>query len=106
MAESALTAPARDKSLAQWLKRRLFANWWDGLITVFFGAFVLWVLFKVVGWGIVDDVWSLENKDQCRGAAGACWSVIEARGRLILFGLYPYEQHWRSTLACGASWRP
>ena len=32
--------------------------------------------------------------------SGACWAVIQARGRLILFGLYPYEEHWRSTLAC------
>jgi len=32
--------------------------------------------------------------------AGACWSVIDARHRLILFGLYPYEEHWRSTFAC------
>jgi general L-amino acid transport system permease protein len=26
--------------------------------------------------------------------------VIESRGRPILFGLYPYEEQWRSTLAC------
>jgi general L-amino acid transport system permease protein len=28
--------------------------------------------------------------------------VIESRGRLILFGHSPYEEQWRSTLACFA----
>ena len=35
----------------------------------------------------------------CGDHSGACWSVIDARHRLILFGTYPYEEHWRSTLA-------
>jgi general L-amino acid transport system permease protein len=30
---------------------------------------------------------------------GACWAVIEWRWRIILFGLYPYDEQWRSVLA-------
>ena len=45
------------------------------------------------------ECWGDENKDQCTHDAGACWAVIESRGRLILFGLYPYDEQWRSTLA-------
>lgn len=57
------------------------------------------MLATVVDWAILDAVWTA-GRERCREVDGACWAVIEARGRLILFGLYPYEEHWRSTLAC------
>jgi len=60
-------------------------------------AYWAWLAFD---WAVVRAVWSAENVAQCKAEAGACWSVIDARHRLILFGLYPYEEHWRSTLAC------
>lgn len=94
-----LAPPAEDGTL-RWLHKRLFATWFDGIVTLIAGAFALWVLYTVLGWAFVDAVWTEANRDACREASGACWAVIEARGRLILFGLYPYEEHWRSTLAC------
>jgi general L-amino acid transport system permease protein len=30
---------------------------------------------------------------------GACWAVIVEKHRLILFGVYPYEEQWRPLLA-------
>ena len=30
--------------------------------------------------------------------AGACWALIVEKHRFILFGTYPYEQHWRPAL--------
>ena len=30
---------------------------------------------------------------------GACWGFIAEKHRFILFGTYPYEQHWRPALA-------
>jgi hypothetical protein len=26
---------------------------------------------------------------------GACWALITEKHRFILFGTYPYDQHWR-----------
>lgn len=83
-----------------WARRRLFANPVDAAITLVFGALVAWALWSGLEWALIDTVWQAETGAECRGASGACWAVIEARGRLILFGLYPYEEHWRSTLAC------
>ncbi len=100
MVAAILAPPRLDSGPLAWAQRRLFSSWLDGLVTVAFGALVLWVLVRVVDWALLDAVWSLEDKARCGETGGACWSVIEARGRLILFGLYPYEQHWRSTLAC------
>jgi general L-amino acid transport system permease protein len=38
----------------------------------------------------------------CRAAHehGACWGVVAEKGRLILFGRYPYEEQWRPLAAC------
>ncbi len=91
--------PAADGTLA-WLRRRLFSTWFDAIVTVIAGALLIWIVVTVGRWAFLDAVWDADRSELCRQASGACWAVIEARGRLILFGLYPYEEHWRSTLAC------
>lgn len=65
------------------------------ILQVFF-----WSLSQLISWSFLDAVWRLEDRDSCAQASGACWAVIEDRGRLILFGLYTFEQQWRSTIAC------
>ena len=96
---AALPPPAEDQGLA-WVKKRLFSTWFDGIITVVAGAALVWLVFSVLDWSLFNAVWTEAERDRCAEVTGACWAVIEARGRLILFGLYPFEQHWRSTLAC------
>jgi general L-amino acid transport system permease protein len=97
---AAMPPPTPERGLLRWVRRRLFANWFDSLITILFGAALLWVAWQVLDWALLDTVWSASGGPGCREAEGACWAVIRVRGRLILFGLYPYEEHWRSTLAC------
>ena len=64
---------------------------------------MVWAGWTLFDWAVLRAVWSAEQSELCRDqTVGACWSVIDARHRLILFGLYPYEEHWRSTLACAA----
>lgn len=100
MTDSAQMQPPAVGGITQWIRTRLFSTWIDGAITIVFGALVFWVSWKIVDWAFLDTVWKAESGAACRDVTGACWAVIEARGRLILFGLYPYEEHWRSTLAC------
>ncbi len=61
-------------------------------------AGLLWIAWGFLDWALFRAVWSEANIDACTGEQ-ACWAVIEARHRLILFGTYPFEEHWRSTLA-------
>ena len=70
------------------------------MFSLVFAVLIYLALKAFIGWAFVDAIWRVENKDLCTHDAGACWAVIESRGRLILFGLYPYEEQWRSTLAC------
>jgi general L-amino acid transport system permease protein len=82
------------------VRRRLFGSWWETLITLACLGFLGWAAFRLVRWGLIDSIWKADQSAACHDVSGACWSVIHARYRLILFGLYPFEEHWRSALAC------
>ena len=102
MTDIATVRPALPGATSQWLKKRAFGSLSDSVMSVVFFALLLYVAYTVLDWAIFSAVWSAEAVDQCPEARGACWSVVAARHRLILFGLYPFDLHWRSTLACGA----
>lgn len=64
-------------------------------------ALIVWAVYWIVDWAILRAVWTSEDGAACRAAdAGACWAVIHVRWRIILFGLYPYDEQWRSAAAC------
>jgi general L-amino acid transport system permease protein len=75
--------------------RRILSTLATGLAIVL-TAWVLWIALR---WAILDATWSARSSDEC-SAGAACWAVIRARYRLILFGLYPQEEQWRAALAC------
>ena len=83
----------------QQFRRRAFATPTDFIITLIVFTTLAWLAWMALSWSIFNAVWSADNVAEC-GHRGACWSVIDARHRLILFGLYPYDEHWRSMLAC------
>lgn len=98
-----MSAPPMARSWAASLRERAFGTPLDTVITLVVAAFLGWLAWIAFDWGYLRAVMRAEDADLCRDdAAGACWSVIDARHRLILFGLYPYEEHWRSTLAAFA----
>lgn len=86
--------------LVKWAKAHAFGSVPESIATVVFLFLSAIIFIQFIDWAIISAVWTAESVDQCSEANGACWSVIDARHRLILFGLYPYEEHWRSTLAC------
>lgn len=81
-----------------WVKANLFNGWFNSLLTIL----TLFLLYKavppIVRWAFIDSVW-LSSGAGCREAAGACWSVIRANFRFIIFGFYPYDQQWRPFIA-------
>ncbi|MEM1049247.1 MAG: amino acid ABC transporter permease [Pseudomonadota bacterium] len=92
----------RASAILETLKTRAFATPFDSVLTILFALLLAWMAATAVNWAFINAVWRAEDVDLCKDSGGACWSVIDARHRLILFGLYPYELHWRSTLACVA----
>src|SRR5437660_7648875 len=77
-----------------WLRANLFSSVSNTVLTVLAVALLAVTIPSVIRWALVDAVWSAPNSRACRGA-GACWAFIAEKWRFILFGTYPYEQHWR-----------
>ncbi|MDL2403747.1 amino acid ABC transporter permease [Rhizobium mayense] len=88
-------------SLAGWIRINLFNGVLSTVTTIAGLSFFAWIIYAVGSWAFVNSVWTSPTAEGCQGITGACWSVIYARSRIILFGLYPYEEHWRSATACG-----
>jgi general L-amino acid transport system permease protein len=81
-----------------WLRQNLFGSW----VSTLFTLLLLYLLWKgvppVIDWAFLDAVWR-PDAGACREAEGACWGFIAEKHRFILFGTYPYEQHWRPGVA-------
>ncbi|CAM5761580.1 amino acid ABC transporter permease [Labrys miyagiensis] len=99
MSTLAMPAPREGRSL----RRRFFSTPFQVAISVICLALIALIAWKLLNWAIFSAVFDAsKGPAACQAAAGACWSVIAARWRIILFGLYPFEEQWRSALACVA----
>ncbi len=89
------------RSLFLWIRTNLFSSVPNTLLTLL----AIYLLYKFVppffNWAFVEAIWQAADSRACREArgTGACWAFIAEKHRFILFGTYPYEQHWRPTLA-------
>lgn len=82
--------------------RALFNGWTNSLFTLIGLAVLVAAAVSIVEWALLNAVWSATSDADCAAkGSGACWAVIRDRYRIIFFGLYPYEQQWRSAVACG-----
>lgn len=83
------------------LRTRFFPTPFQALLSLVSLALVVALAWKVLDWALLSAVFTAEGgAAACKAASGACWSVIANRWRIIMFGLYPYEEQWRSALAC------
>ena len=97
MAPSSVTHVPASRSL----RRRFFSTPLDAVVSVICLTLLAWLVWKISNWAIFSAVFgSAGGPAACKAANGACWSVIADRWRIIMFGLYPYEEQWRSALAC------
>lgn len=52
----------------------------------------------VFEWLFIRADFTATTAQQCQASGGACWAFIAEKHRLILFGIYPYEEQWRPLL--------
>lgn len=55
--------------------------------------------YMVFDWLVLSSVTAPATYAECRDAGGACIAFLQDKWRLILFGLYPYDQQWRAAIA-------
>ena len=93
--------PQTSQGLAAWVRRNFFDGWLNSIATVVTVALLLWLVPPFFGWSVLHAVVVPDN-EACRAAHehGACWGVVAEKGRLILFGRYPFEEQWRPLVAC------
>ncbi len=105
VATDRIAAAAPPLSATGWLARmrRLFFSSVASSCVTLVLALASGVLgWRLLDWGVADAVFSTGGRgpEACRVAGvGACWAVIGEKLRLILFGIYPYDQQWRAAAA-------
>jgi general L-amino acid transport system permease protein len=93
-----LKPPITEVGVIGWMRNNLFNGWFNSILTLV-TLFLLWrIIPPLFRWAFIDSAWSTTGQ-ACREATGACWSVITANFRFIIFGFFPYDQQWRPLLA-------
>src|SRR5258708_21590699 len=91
-----LKPPATSLGIIGWLRANLFNSAFNTILTLL----ALWAIVATVpgfvDWAFVHAHWHAGTGRECQEAgAGACWAFIGEKWRFILFGRFPYEEHWR-----------
>lgn len=91
--------PSTTVGVLGWIRGNLFSNVHNTALTLL----AAWALFvtlpELVRWTFVDSLWYTDDPRACREITGACWAVIAEKHRVMLFGTFPYDEHWRPLLA-------
>jgi general L-amino acid transport system permease protein len=108
-ARMAETPPASTVGVIGWARQNLFNGWANTLLTLV-SIYLLWLIVPpLVKFLIIDAVWDGAGRDDCLPEkvgreVGACWPFIRAKFTQLVYGFYPWDQHWRVdlTFALGA----
>jgi general L-amino acid transport system permease protein len=92
-------APSDSIGVVQWLRTRLFSSVGNTILTLATLLLLWFALPPIANWFVFDAVWWAAAPEVCRAAQGACWAMIHEKHRLIIFGRYPYAEHWRPLIA-------
>jgi general L-amino acid transport system permease protein len=91
-----LPAPISMVGIQGWIIANLFPTVGNGIVSIFAGAFLLWIGWGVLDWAIFSAVWTGDNREVCAvEGAGACWPFVYARFAQWIYGFYPIDQRWR-----------
>jgi general L-amino acid transport system permease protein len=92
--------PAPPRTLFNVVRESCFNGPLNALATLVMLA--LAALLLRAGWRylVTDGTWMPADIRVCVDGGGFCWAFVQDRWRQILFGTFPYDQHWRPALAC------
>ncbi len=99
-------APGDTRGWSRKLRDDFFYSPGASLATLAMAALLLLAGGALLDWALLGAVFGpsdgLTASESCRaaGVTGACWAVIGDKLRLILFGLYPFDEQWRPALSC------
>lgn len=91
--------PSGWEGALSWARANLFTGLAGTTITLAMLAGFLVALVGVFDWAVLNSDWVGAGPRPCQNAGGACWAVIHEKYRVMLFGFYAYDEHWRPALA-------
>jgi general L-amino acid transport system permease protein len=90
--------PMTQVGVIGWVRINLFKGWFNSVLTLI-TVYILWLIIPpLIRWAFIDSLW-VSTGAECQQGDGACWSIIPANIRFIIFGFFPYDQQWRPLLA-------
>ncbi len=90
--------PVRETGAIAWLRSNFFNNIHNTVLTLLAAWALLVTIPGFISWAVTEAVWLTDDPKVCRTAAGACWAVITEKHRVMLFGTFPFDEHWRGVL--------
>ena len=105
-----LKPPAATVGFIGWIRQNLFNGWFNTLLTLS-SLYLIWLIVPpLIQFLFIDAVWTGTNREDCLPEkvgrpVGACWPFIRAKFTQLVYGFYPWDQHWRVdlTLVLGAA---
>ena len=95
---NAVKPPVTQVGIIGWVRTNLFKGWFNTLLTII-TVYLLWIIVPpLISWAFIDSLW-YSTGAECKQIDGACWSIIPANIRFIIFGFFPYDQQWRPLIA-------
>ncbi|KQT86294.1 amino acid ABC transporter permease [Aurantimonas sp. Leaf443] len=97
-----LPPPPGETGLVGRMRRNLFATPLDTVLTIALGAVLVWGIWNLFQWAVVDAVFEGSDRTACLveggGHGGACWAFVKAKFGQFIYGIYPLEERWRIDL--------
>ncbi|MBV6272487.1 amino acid ABC transporter permease [Alcaligenaceae bacterium CGII-47] len=92
-------APSTAEGAWGWLRTRLFSTPLNTILTVLMLWLLLMAVPALIEWLFIKPDFAATTAQECQATGGYCWAFIAEKHRLILFGIYPYDEQWRPLLA-------
>jgi general L-amino acid transport system permease protein len=82
-----------------WIRKNLFSSMLSSVLTLLSLYFIITILWDFIPWAWGGH-WNARSLRECLDIDPnvACFSVLKARWKQLLFGLYPAEEYWRPVL--------
>ncbi|AWC24657.1 amino acid ABC transporter permease [Aminobacter sp. P9b] len=101
-------APLRERGPLAWMRKNLFANPFDSVLSIVGFFIVAMIVPPLFNWAIVNAQWTGTDRTFCAtvaqggiqpdGWSGACWAFVKAKFGQFMFGRYPLDERWRVIL--------
>lgn len=95
---STVKPPITNIGVIGWVRANLFNGVLNSILTLVVLTLLWLTVPPFIKWAFIDSLWTSTGAE-CQSIDGACWSIIPANLRFIIFGFYPHDLQWRPLAA-------